>query len=627
MSKLFGYAGKMLTVNLAAKRIVKEPLREDLVRNYLGGEGFTARLLWEKVKPGIDPLSPENVLIFAPTALTGSLIPTASRSSIGFKSPLSGFYGTGMMGAKWSPYLKFASYDVLTIEGKAEKPVYIFIEDERVEIRDAGRLWGKTCSETNELLRNEIGNREVKILCIGPGGERLLRNACIMSDYRAFGKGGSGAVMGSKNLKAITIQGSGSISQYDYEGVRDIFLKINKGIEENQFCQMEKQYSSHIFNAAFATTHGFGVRHFQEGWWDKGENFYHDNLKESLFTGEDYSCWGCTIKCGKIMAPKKGPYKAHRTETKAEAAWCWGWKNMIAEPEVVCEIVHLLNEYGVCVNSASEWAGWIQECQEKGILTPEDTGGLSIKFGDGEACIKLLKLTFNREGFGDIMAEGVKRAAEKLGKGSEKYAMHVKGVELEGDGWRGGKASMLSCATAERGASVMRPMAWPVTHYGVIMPDVTGLTKISPHAREEKGFAKWFKPFKEATLGVANSLGACLFVFLLEAITATDLVEAYKYWSGRELDVKEALRVGERIICLSRAFNARESFGRKDDTMPERFLTEPMRGGPMDGNQVESFDAMLDEYYTESGFDLKTGWPTRAKLGELGLKDVADEIY
>jgi len=339
---MFGYAGNMLTVNLTKGTAIKEPLREDLIRDWIGGEGFCARLLWEKVPPKVDPLSPENVLIFAPSALTGSLIPGGSRNNIGFKSPLTGGYGTANMGAKWAPYFRFAGYDVLIIEGKAEKPVYILIDDDKVEIRDASRLWGKFCSETDQLLKDEIGS-DIYILRIGPAGEKLVRNACVSSDWRAYGKGGSGAVMGSKNLKAIAIRGTGAIPAYDYEGITEIFLEISKAADASPLAQGLKAFSSHIFNAPYEQTQGFGVRHFQEGAWDKGKNYHHENLKELLFTGEDYWCWGCTIKCGKMMSPKKGPYKGRVGETKAEAAWNWGWKNMIEEPEIVCEIARLLN--------------------------------------------------------------------------------------------------------------------------------------------------------------------------------------------------------------------------------------------------------------------------------------------
>jgi aldehyde:ferredoxin oxidoreductase len=621
---MYGYAGKILTVNLTDGKVKKEALRDDLINDYIGGEGFGARLLWEKLKPGIDPLSPENILIFSITALSGTNFPSGSRTILCFKSPLTGLYGESSIGGDFGAYLKFAGYDILIIEGKAEKPVYLFIDNEKVEIRDATKLWGKLSSETDELLKEEVGNENVEIIRIGPAGEKLNRLAAITSGYnRAFGKGGVGAVAGVKNLKAIVVRGTGNVSSYKPEEIEGVSSRIEERCRKRNKLLTRAQI--HFLTPIFERTVGIPVRHWQQSNWKGGRNLYHDRMME-MYTGEDTFCWKCPAKSGKVLMSKK---YGHKLDVKVEAVWAWGHNLMINDLDDLLEIFYLCAQYGVDINGSAEWAGWLAECQERGILTPEDVGGLEVKFGDANSCIKLLKAILKREGFGDILAEGPKIAAEKIGKGSEKYVMHVKGSPIEAEQFRADKALLLGVATQERGGSVNRTWTYVYSYVGAAFPGVTEKRIANP--LEEKGIAKMLKAYKEDFVGILNTMGGCFILSWAGAgfggLTVVDVVEGYKYLTGREISVEEGKKIGERIINLSRAFNAREGFDRKDDTVPERFLKEPVRGGPNDGAEVENFDAMLDEFYTECGLDLKTGWPTKAKLNELGLKDVANELY
>jgi aldehyde:ferredoxin oxidoreductase len=442
---------------------------------------------------------------------------------------------------------------------------------------------------------------------------------------RAFGKGGNGAVAGSKNLKAIAVRGRGSIPAYDPAGLKQVAARVYRSCREGVGALLS-QYHLHFGNSLYAGTMGIPSRHFQQGYWDKGESLYHENLMEKLYTGENYYCWGCPPRSGKVLSPKKGPYKGHKVDVKIEADWAWGYNMMIDDLDALCEIWHLCSEYGVDINGSAEWAGWLAECQERGILTPKDCGGLEVRYGDGESCIKLLEAIFAREGFGDLLAEGPKIAAEKVGKGTEKYVMHCKGSPLESEEFRADKALLLSTATTERGGCVNRGWTYGVTYASILQPDVTGLTE-KPDPLAEQGVGRWLKPYKEMVPGILNTMGGCLILWWFGRFTATDVVEGYRHLTGRDVSIEEGLKVGEKVINLSRAFNAREGFGRKDDTMPQRFLAEPVNGGPQDGARVEDFDAMLDEYYAEAGFDIESGWPTRAKLEELELKYVAEELY
>jgi aldehyde:ferredoxin oxidoreductase len=615
---------KMITVNLTKEKIDVLPVREDLIRDYIGGEGMGSRLLWEMVKPKTEPYHPGNAVIFTSAPFNGTIFPAGARGCIVFKSPESEGISMSNIGGRWGAELKFAGYDLVAVTGKAKRPVYLWIDDETIELRDAQKLWGKTIPETQEIIWKEMNDSKIQVIGIGPAGERLIRMANIGNDIRFAGKGGSGAILGSKNFKAIAIRGSGMVPVHDLERLRDVSFAVVEAMNKSELIQGLKNFSSAFFNQFVAEVQDFGHKHFQEGGWKDGPKLYIGPIAEALFE-EHKRCYGCVIGCGVISRIKKGPYKG--TETggpMAEAFWNWGWKCGITDIETIGKITEICDHNGICVNSAAELAAWMMECQERGLLSTEETGGLELTWGDAVGCVRMMEMMLRREGFGDIIAEGVKRAAEKVGHGTEEYAMHVKGMELDGDEWRQNKASALTAAVAERGASVVRPWGFPLD-MGVVFSDVTGL-KEKPDPAAEKGIAKWYKPYKEFTIA-ANCVGVCLYPGLFEIPTVHQIIEGYNATTGRNLDLKEYLRVGERAVCIQRAFNAREGFTRKDDTLPKRFLTEPVKGGPANGRYVSNLDGMLDEYYEESGFDKKTGWPTRAKLEELGLKDVADEIY
>ncbi len=621
-----GYAGTILTVNLSDGRVKKDPLPEDLVRDWIGGEGIGAKLLWDRIKPGTDPLSPESALIFTTSAFTGTVFPPGSRLFLSFKSPLTGLYGQNAMGGSFAPQLKLAGYDVLIVEGKAEKPVYIFIDDDEVQIKDAGHLWGKLGEEVDELLREEIGDRRVEVIRIGPAGENLNRLACITSSInRALARGGNGAVMGSKNLKAIAARGTGRIPVHDKAGLGEVAARVYKSCRESPAGAALGKYDTHIVHGLYAVNQSIPSHHWQQGYWEKAEKLFHEPIAEQLFTGESSHCPGCPIKAGKVLSPKKGPYQGHKVSVMAGEVWAWGNNLMIDDLDVLSELWYQGAQNGVDLHSAAEWPLWLAECQERGILTPKDCGGLEVKFGDGQSVLRLLEAIFAREGFGDLLAEGPKIAAERIGKGSEEYVMHTKGAPLASQEFRANKSLLLTAAVEERAGFGHRNYTWPVVWLGNLMPEITGLTE-KPDALEEKGIAKWLKPYREALPGISNTMGGCHLLWWF-TFSSTDVVEGYKYLTGRDISIKDALKVGERTINLARAFNCREGFSRKDDTMPKRILTEPIHGGPQDGARVKDFEAMLDEYYTEAGFDIESGWPTRAKLEELELKDVVEELY
>lgn len=616
-------AKKILTVNLSTGKTESSPAPEDLMKKYMGGEGLGTRLIWELVPPKADPFGPDNAIVFASSPLNGTLFPAGPRGTVVFKSPETGTISMSNMGGHWGARMRMAGYEAIAVTGQADQPVYVLVKDDKVEIKDAAHLWGKDIPAIQKMIEAEVGDKKADVISCGPAGEKRVRLACVANHYRFAGKGGGGAVMGSKNLKAVVICASGKVAVKNPEALKMVTATVKEIMSQAPPVQMLKEKSSASFNQTVFEIQDFGYKHFQEaGWTD--EKLYIENISEKLQEGSK-ACYGCPIGCGVIYKIKEGEFKGEEFGgPMAEAYWNWGWKCGITDVNAIARISELCNKNGVCVNSASELAAWIMECQEKGLLTAEDTGGLSLTWGDGAGSVKMMEMMIAREGFGDVLAEGVMRTAEKVGKGTEEYAFHVKGMELDGDEWRQNKASALTAATAERGATVVRPWGFPMD-MGVIFPEVTGLTE-KPDANSEEGIAKWYKPYKEFTV-VSNCMGVCLYPALFNIPDIHQTLEGYGAITGEKVDIAEYLRIGERTICTQRAFNAREGFDRKDDTLPKRILTEPIRGGKYDGRRINSLDAMIDDYYRESGFDLKTGWPTREKLESIGLTDIADELY
>jgi aldehyde:ferredoxin oxidoreductase len=330
--------------------------------------------------------------------------------------------------------------------------------------------------------------------------------------------------MGSKNFKAIAIRGSGMVSVCDLERLRDVSFSIIEDMNKNEPIQALKKFSSASFNQYVAEIQDFGHKHFQEGGWKDGPKLYIEHIDKALHE-EHKACYACPIACGVISRVKKGPYKG--TETggpMAEAYWNWGWKCGITDIEVICKITELCNSNGLCVNSAAELAAWVMECQERGLLSTEETGGFELTWGDGTGSVKMTEMLIERKGFGNVLAEGVKRAAEQVGHNTEEFAMHVKGMELDADEWRQNKASALTAAVSERGASVVRPWGFPID-MGVLFSDVTGL-KEKPDTNEEKGMAKWYKPYKDFTIA-ANCVGVCLYPALFNIPDVHQTIEGY----------------------------------------------------------------------------------------------------
>jgi aldehyde:ferredoxin oxidoreductase len=611
-----GYMGNILRVDLTTGKVKTEPLPEELAKLYIGGRGLGAKILYDEVRGGVDPLSPANKLIFANGPLTGTPAQSCSRWMVITKSPLTGGIIRSTAGGSFGAELKSAGFDVLIVEGKAEKPVYLWINDDQVVMRDAGKLKGLLSDDTAAAIRKELKDEKIKVATIGPAGEKLVRFAAIVDDRRTASRGGVGAVMGSKNLKAIAVRGSRKIELADRTKIQEV---TRNQIAISQQSPLFQGFSHLGSPGVTALLHELGiypVRNFQDGILEG----FHGNLTpdklEEVFV-KDVHCHNCYIHCGSIMRVAGGPYASDGVEgPEFETVWSFGGEVGNTNLGMIIEANRICDDHGVDTISAGSCIGFAMELYEKGILTKRDVGGLELIWGNQEAIIALLKKIVTREGIGDLLAEGTKRTAQKIGKGADKYAMHVKGLEIPAYDPRGAKAHGLNLATSNIGANHMT---------GYATQELFGIPEPAERFTPE-GKGKLCKRNQDL-MAISDSIIACGFPFLFGWLGIATYKQLLPAATGIEefSDEEYLLKLGERVYNLERAFNVREGFGRKDDMLPSRFLHESPKSGPVKG-QVFEMEQILDDYYEARGWDKKTGNPTRTKLESLGLKFAADEL-
>ena len=618
-----GYTGKILRINLTNQTAKKEKLPLNVAKDFIGGAGFGVKYLYDEVKAGTDPLGPENKLFFAPGPFSGTAVPCASRIAVTGKSPLTNAVGMCLSGGFFPAELKLAGYDMLIIEGKAEKPIYIWIKDGEVRFRDAGKLWGTQTSDCQQIIRDDLHDQNVRVACIGPAGERLSKIACIINERRAAGRKGLGAVMGAKNLKAIAVRGSGTLDIASPEKFKSARAAMLKAMKESPV--LYPHFSKEGTPSNVDNTCALGIFP-AKNWSATGAFTPVDQIGvaalESRRIGKEY-CADCPVGCSQLRLAQAGPYAGILTEgPEFETLYSLGGETGVDNMDSIIAADRLCDELGVDTISAGVTVGFAMELFEKGILTTADTGGLELKFGNHQAMISLIRLMAFREGIGDVLADGVKAAAARIGKGSEKYALHVKGLELPGYDVRGAKAHGLSYATSYTGADHNRGYAFQEI-FGVPVPYA-----VDRFAIEGKGkLTVWNQDVRTATCDCPT-----MCVFLLDmamAPRATESTAAFmEAVTGLAFTPEEVTRVGERVNNLARAFNLREGFKRADDTLPERLMTEPLQSGASKGQLIsrKDLDAMLDEYYTVREWDANTGIPSKKKLKEMNLDYVCNEI-
>jgi len=595
------YCGKLLRIDLTAGKISTEPLDPQLAGKFIGGRGLGTYFLSQEIDPKIDPLSPANKLILATGPLTGTSAPAPGRYMAITKSPLTGGVACSNSGGHWGPELKFAGYDMIILEGKAEKPCYITIRDDQVEIHDAGEYWGKLVGEATDALLAAFGDEKAKVLLIGPAGERRSHIAAIMNDrYRAAGRSGVGAVMGSKNLKAIVVRGSGKVQTPDTEQVREVLQRVRTTLKEHGVTGGGLPTYGTAVLVNVINEHGiYPTRNFQMGHFPTADQASGEALAEKYLTGKDV-CYRCQIACGRYC-------KADDVEgggPEYETLWAYSADCGIHDLPSVIKANKWCNEYGLDTISAGATIACAMELYEKGYIQPDECDGPELKFGNNEAIVEWTRRMGAGEGLGAKLAMGSYRLAESYGV--PEYSMTVRKQELPAYDPRGAQGHGITYAVSNRGGCHVRGY--------MISPEILGIPqKLDPFSLEGK--ATWAKTFQDLT-AVIDSLGLCLFTsFALGADDYRDLFNAIveENWSTGDV-----MRAGDRIWNLERLFNIQAGVGADHDTLPKRLLAEPMPEGPAKG-QVHHLDQLLPEYYKERGWTAE-GVPTDQKLAELALR-------
>jgi len=607
----FGYMGKILRIDLSRETSRVEELRDEDIA-FLGGSGLAAKIIFEEVDPKTDPLGEFNKLVIMTGPLTGTIVPGSSRFTIAAKSPLTDAWGETHLGGFFGPELKFAGYDGVIIQGKASSAVYIRISDDEVEIMDASSLWGLETSETEKRIRKELGDPKTRVLSIGPAGEKLVRYAVPITDERVGGRTGMGAVMGSKLLKAIAVGGSGRVPEKERERIRYVIKRIYATIMSYAPNQMRALYGTNGEMEIFYEYGDLPIKNFTKGVWD-GVSRINGKVIIEEFSGEHKACFNCPVHCWKVVQTKTERFPTIKGRApEYETAGSFGSLLLNDDPESLIVIEHLCNEYGIDTISTGVTIAWAIECFEKGVIDEKDTDGLKLEWGNPQLIIKLLKLISKREGFGDILAEGTRKASKIIGRGSYKYAMHVKGTEIPMHDPRAFKGLGLQYATSNRGADHLQGGFFRIEQ-GERQPDLKLYERVDRFQSTGKG---WMVALMEDWHEVIESLGLCKFV----SIPPGHVAGFYSMITGITKRVPDLLVDGERIFNLKRIFNVRAGTSRKDDVLPERFLFEPLNEGGAKGQVVE-LDIMLREYYEHRGWD-EEGIPKKETLEKLGLSNI-----
>ncbi|MEM4528485.1 MAG: aldehyde ferredoxin oxidoreductase family protein [Desulfurococcaceae archaeon] len=624
-SKLFGYAGKILRINLTSGEIREEGVDSEFAKMFLGGRGFNVAKLYHEVGPGVDPLSPANKLMIATGPIAGTGFPLGSRLNVTAKSPQTGILGDSNVGGHFAAELKYAGFDQVILEGRSPRPVYLYISNNVVEIRDASGIWGMPISKAYDALRREIGDPGVQIALIGPAAENMVKfSGIFFNRIRPAARTGLGTVMASKNLKAIVVRGDGYVEVAKPE----LFEKIVEEIEievytHDQYWPRRIMGTSRILMAA----NKIGIlpgKHFTEPVVPYAFEISGEKLALK-YNVKNRACFSCIVPCSRVFVVKKANDMLLSEGPEYEALAGMTVRIGNNDLDKALKAIDLINDLGLDVISTSEVISWAMELYSNGLLTKDETGGIELEWGNMDTVFKLIEDIAYRRGFGNILADGVVSAADKLGKGHE-LAFHVKKLEMIQADPRGLKGYGLGFAVSSRGADHLRSEPFielsDNVELGIKMfgePEATLRLGV-------KGKGK-LVAYYENICALVDSLGVCKNLAenmnILDYKKIARLIESV---TGLELSPSNVEEIGERIVNLERAYNAREGFNKAHDTLPSRFLREPLRKGPSAGHVVE-LEVMLKEYYEVREWDVETGLPTIGKLKKLGLYNVIKDLY
>ncbi len=611
-----GYTGRILRVNLTSQTASEEPLPEEIVRDYLGGAGIAIKYLYDEVPPSTDPLGEANKLYFAIGPLTATGAPCSSRMSVVAKSPQTGAVGMALSGGQFPAELKQAGYDMLIIEGRAEKPTFIAIKDGKVTFRNATKLWGMMTTDTQLFVKDELGDQNYRVACIGPAGERMVPMACIVNERRAAGRKGLGAVMGSKNLKAIAVRGTGKPDIFDAEAFKKARHVMTTAMKDSPVLYPEFSKAGTPMVVDAMTEMGiFSIKNWSATGTKNMVPYLGKEAQDRTITTRVH-CHDCPVGCSQVKLITSGPYAGYLSEgPEFETVYSLGSTCGIDYLPAVIAADRLCDEYGIDTISAGVTVGWAMELYEKGIFTKKDTDGIELTWGNHTALMEMLRKISFQEGIGELLSLGTRKASEKVGQGTGDYAMQVKGLEMPAYDVRGAKAHGLNYATSYTGADHNRGYAYQEI-FGIPIPEQYDRT-----ATKGKGkLTKWNQDTRSVTCDCAP-MCAFLLDMAVPAICCTNTADLVNAAAGTDFTAEDIEKIGERLNNLARLYNIGAGFTRKDDNFPKRLLTEAIKEGNSKGQIITQadLDEMLDEYYEARGWD-KEGVPTPQKLQELGLK-------
>ncbi|MFC2029001.1 aldehyde ferredoxin oxidoreductase family protein [Chloroflexota bacterium] len=621
----YAFVGKILRVNLTSRKISAEPIREDWSRDFLGGSGLATRYLYDELPANADPLGPDNKLIFMTGVLTGTASASAGRYSVVAKSPLTGIWGEANSGGNFGPAIKRSGFDGIIFEGISPSPVYLKIDSGKAELCSADHLWGKSVSETEDALLADADGKPV-VASIGPAGENLVCYAAIMNNkHRAAGRCGLGAVMGSKRLKALVCGGKTTLKLYNKraftEAARNQMDFLNDSLLKIGFDAFGTNMVSDLVNVRG----GYPTLNWQKGVFDQIEEVNGQALIDKVFV-EGTSCFACPVTCGRGSEIREGKWKGHKGEgPEYETANMFGSNCGVDDMEAITMANYRCNDFGLDTITAGSTIAFAMECYQRGILTSEDTGGLELKFGDSDLVVDLVEKISLRQGIGDLLAEGTRVMAERLGHESKHFAMNVKGLELPAYDPRAAKITGLGYVTANRGGDHITGYIQLPTFVDMPMLIVEESSIRDPLIANPEE-AKVLVDLENA-LTIFDAIGGCKFMGIL--LTADDFSSLIAHATGWDFSVADFRKTGDRIYTLARAFNIREGLNRDWDILPRRLTSEPLPEGPAGGMVIdmETLEEMKDAYYNFRGWDVETGIPGPEKLEELNMAELIPDLW
>lgn len=608
-----GYFMKIAEIDLNTEEIKLIALEEKEVKKFIGGSGIGAKLLYGYTDHKTDPLGSENILIFMTGPLTGTKAFSSDRFEVITKSPLTGIYTESDCGGRWGEGLKKCGLDGIVIKGKAKKPVYIIIKDEEIKIKSASHLWGKDTFAADSLIKEEMGPNS-QVVCIGKAGENLVKFACIINEGkhgRAAGRAGVGAVMGSKKLKAIGVLGTKEVKIAHEQEFNQFIKSLTSRMNEQT--EALKKYGTSTGLEYCESVGDLPIKNWYQGNWEGAKKISGQYMAKTVLK-KNYHCGRCVIGCGRTVEITEGKYKLEETAgPEYETLGMLGSNCLVDDIKVVCKANELCNRYGLDTISTGSAISFCMEAYEKGLVTKENTGGLKMEWGNGDALLEMIEKIANRQDIGKLLGEGLIKVSKEIGGNSCEFAIHVKGLDFPAHDPRGKVSVALGYATSNRGACHLQAFTHDFED-GAALPDLG--YKETLDRFEIKGKAKFVVDFQHL-MSMFDSLHCCKFI-VFGGMTVEPLVKVLNLVTGWDFSKEDFLKTGERIFNLKRLYNVREGISRKDDTLPPRILNHPRGGGA--GDNLPYLNKMLNEYYQIRGWD-EFGIPTKETLKRLELEE------